>query len=168
MLRFLRLLAPLVALVFFTGAGPAPTPGGHESELWGTYRLVSTTFKLVDTGEEETWSKDEGYITYTREGRMFVIIIRDPRPHPVSIEKTTDAERALLTRTANAYSGPYTFDGKDIVHHIDLASNGVWNGTDQVRHARLEGNRVILTTDPLGRPTDGRMATTTLIWEKVK
>ena len=93
MLRLLRMLVPLLALAFITGAAPAPVLGGHESELWGTYKLVSTTFKLLDTGEEETWSNDEGYITYTREGRMFVIIIREPRPHPASIEKTTDAER---------------------------------------------------------------------------
>jgi len=145
-----------------------PTPKGHESELWGTYKLVSTTFKLMDTGEEETWTNDAGYITYTREGRMFVIIIRDPRPHPKSIAATTDAERIELTKTANAYSGPYTFDGKDIVHHIDIASNGVWNDTVQVRHARMEGDKVILSVDPTGRPTDGRLSTTTLIWQKVK
>ena len=164
----MRIRSVALVLALLMGSAIMSAKAGEEEKLWGTYKLVSTTFHLLDTNENVVWDKDDGYITYTREGRMFVIIIRDPRPRPASIEKTTDAEKIKLENTVNAYSGPYTFDGHDIVHNVDLASNGVWNGTRQVRHAKLEGDRVILTTDPSERPTDGRPVTTTLIWQRVR
>ncbi len=138
-----------------------------DDELYGTYALVKTIFKLADTGQEETLPNERGFITYTREGRMFVIIVRGERPKPESIAKMSDQNRADLLRTMTAYTGKFTFDGKVVEHDIDISWNEVWTGTKQIRYARKEGNQIILTTPKMPRPSDGKMSETTLIWEKV-
>ena len=143
------------------------TATAAEDELYGTYALVHTTFKLVDTGQEETIPNERGFITYTKEGRMFVIIARGERPKPESLSKMSDQERADLFRSMTAYTGKFKFDGKAVEHDIDISWNEVWTGTKQIRYARKEGNRIILTTPKAPRPIDGKMSETTLIWEKV-
>jgi len=62
-----------------------------EEDLAGTYRLVSSTRKLLDTGEVlDTYGKHPtGYIMYGKDNRFLVIIVRDDRPKPASIEKAT-------------------------------------------------------------------------------
>jgi hypothetical protein len=137
-----------------------------EDEIYGTYSLVSTTFKLVETGQVETIPNEKGFITYTKEGRMFVVIIRGQRPKADSMAKMTDQQRADLFRSMTAYTGTYKFDGKDVVHNIDLSWNELWTGTNQIRHVQRDGNRITLTTDPHPRPIDGKVSVTTLIWEK--
>jgi hypothetical protein len=70
--------------------------------------------------------------------------------------------------TVVAYAGTYSFDGKTVTHHIDVSWNQVWSGTDQIRDVHFDGDRVILTTKPGPFHLDGRMSTTSLVWEKVK
>lgn len=62
-----------------------------------------------------------GYITYGKDGRMMVVIVRHPRPKPEAIDKISDQDAARLFRTMTAYGGTYRFDGKTIEHHIDIA-----------------------------------------------
>lgn len=139
-----------------------------EEELYGTYALVSTSQKLVETGQVDTYTNERGFITYTREGRMFVVIARGERPKPESLAKMTDAQRVGLFRTLTAYTGTYKFDGKAIEHDIDVSWNEVWTGTAQIRHFSRDGDTITLATDPGPRPTDGKLAVTTLVWRKVK
>jgi hypothetical protein len=156
----------LTALVLGLTTGGAAFAG--EEELFGTYSLVSTAFRLLDTGQVETIPNEKGFITYTKEGRMLVVIVRGQRPKPESMAKMTDQQRADLFRSVTAYSGTYKFDGKTVEHNVDISWNELWTGTKQVRHVRKEGDRIILTTVPAPRPADGKMSETTLIWEKLK
>ncbi len=139
-----------------------------EDELYGTYTLVSRSQKVLDTGQVDTYAKERGFITYGKDGRMFVIIVDGNRPKPESLAKMTDQQRAELFRSMSAYSGTYKFDGKAVEHHIDMSWNEVWTGTTQIRDVKKEGDKVILTTRPAPRPQDGKMAVTTLVWEKAK
>src|SRR2546425_12665472 len=82
------------------------------AQLEGTYRLIGTTARILETGQEEKYTDESGYLTYCRDGRMFVLLVRGKRPKPESLEKMTDQQRADLFRTVTAYSGRYTFDGK--------------------------------------------------------
>lgn len=140
---------------------------GGEDELYGTYSLVGTTYKLVDSGEVETVLNEKGFITYTKEGRMFVIIVRGQRPKAESVAKMTDQQRADLFRSTAAYGGTFKFDGKTVVHSIDISWNELWTGSNQVRHVQRDGNRLIFSTDPQPRAVDGKMSVTSLIWEKM-
>jgi len=98
----------------------------------GTYRLISTTAKMLETGLEEKYTDESGYITYGRDGRMFVLLVRGKRPKPESLEKMTDQQRADLFRTVTAYSGRYAFDGKTVVQR--------WE--DERQNPDLRENRV--------------------------
>lgn len=142
---------------------------GNE-QLYGTWRLVSMVSTLVATGQtQQPYGKTpRGYINYGRDGRVMVLIVRDKRPKPTDLEKMSDQQRADLFRTMIAYAGTYTFDGKTVTHHLDISWNEIWTGTDQVRHAKFDGKRLILTTNPQQRSMDGKMAVTVLVWEKVE
>lgn len=136
-------------------------------ELYGTYKLIETTARILDTGEQETYGPESGYITYGRDGRMFVLLVRGDRPKPDNLERLTDKERADLFRTVTAYSGTYRFDGKTVEHHIDISWNEIWTGTVQRRDVAREGNRLMLTTAPSPRSKDGKMSVRTLTFERV-
>ena len=107
-----------------------------DNELAGTYKLVVEQRTIVDTGEILSIKDPQGFITYGNDGRMMAIIVRQPRPKPESIEKTTDQERADLLRTMTSYAGTYEFDGKQVKHHIDISMNQTWTGTTQVRSVK--------------------------------
>jgi hypothetical protein len=141
-----------------------------DDDLYGTYKLISSTRKTLDTGESfDSYGKNpSGYITYGRDGRMMAIITNDGRPKAESVEKMTDQQRLSLFRSVIAYGGTFTYRGDSITHHIDISWNEVWTGTDVIRDIRKEGSRLIYTTRPAPFASDGKMSITTLIWEKVK
>jgi hypothetical protein len=139
-----------------------------EQDLYGTYKLIKTSFKLVESGQEETISNEHGFITYTPQGRMFVIITRGERSKPENLATMTDQQRADLFRSVTAYSGMFKFDGETIEHDIDISWNEAWTGTKQIRHAKRDGDRITLTTPAQPRPQDGKLAVVTLVWEKLK
>jgi hypothetical protein len=105
---------------------------------------------------------------YGKEGRMLVLVLKDDRPRPESIEKATPEQQATLFRSMLAYGGTYKFNGTRIEHHIDISWNGLWTGTTMIRNVRKEGDKLIYTTDPAPFSGDGKMSVVTLIWEKVK
>jgi hypothetical protein len=140
----------------------------QEDKLEGTYRLVSTSQKVVETGQVDTYANERGFIMYGSDGRMSVIIVRGDRPKAESIAKITDPQRIELFNTYVAYGGTYRFDGKTVEHHIDIAWNEIWTGTKQVRTVTRDGDRITLTTPAIPRPQDGKLSVTTLEWEKVK
>ena len=79
----------------------------------------------------------------------------------------TDQERAYLFKTMLAYSGTYDLDGKTLTHHIDVSWNQIWEGTNAVRNATLEGRRLVLTTLPATASFDGTIVMSVLTFEKV-
>ena len=96
-IRKLMLAVAIAALPF--------SPVAAEDELAGTYKLVSEQRKIVDTGEIVPMPNSVGYISYGKDGRMLVLIVRSGRPKPESVEKMTDQQRADLHRSMTAYGG---------------------------------------------------------------
>ena len=79
----------------------------------------------------------------------------------------TDPERADLFKTMIAYGGTYAFDGKELKIRADISWNENWSGSDLVRFAKLEGNRLELSTPVYPSTIDGKPTTTVLTWEKL-
>src|SRR5437762_5599373 len=104
-----------------------------DNDISGTYRLVVEQRRIVDTGELVPIPNPLGYITYGKDGRVLVVILRHPRPRPEALDKISDQQRADLHRTMTAYGGTYRFDGKNVAHNIDISWNEVWTGSKQVR-----------------------------------
>jgi hypothetical protein len=149
-------------------AATLPSGAFANDDISGTYKLVVDQRRIVDTGEVITGRTPQGYITYGKEGRMMVIIVRQPRPKPAVADNFTDQERAGLYRTMSAYGGTYKFDGKTVQHNVDIAWNEIWSGITQERSVTREGDRLTLTTPPYRNQGDGRMSVNILVWEKVK
>jgi len=143
-------------------------PFAADNDLSGTYKLVAEQRKIVDTGELVPVPNPHGFITYGKDGRMLVLIVRAPRPRPEALDKITNQDRVDLHRTMTAYGGTYKFDGKSVEHYIDILWNEVWTGTKQVRSVTRAGNRITLTTPPFPFHTDGRISVNMLVWEKVE
>jgi hypothetical protein len=85
------------------------------------------------------------------DGRMAVVMAAGERRYGPS-----DAERAALHRAMGAYSGTYTVEGNRFITTVDVAWNLIWEGTEQVRQYRLEGDQMVLDLTGVRR-ADGRL-----------
>ena len=81
----------------------------------------------------------------------------------------TDQDRVGLLRTMLAYTGIYRLEGEKFITKVDVSWNPAWNGTDQVRFFKFDGNRLVISTSwaPSQKYT-GRVTRALLIWERVK
>ena len=106
----------LLLAAFAAGTALASPAVAADVSILGTYRLVSEQRTIVDTGEVIPGTGARGYIPYDNDGRMIVLIVRQPRPRPEGAEKITDQQRIELFRTITAYAGTYKVDGTTIEH----------------------------------------------------
>ena len=145
-----------------------------DEEIWGTYKLISATNKLLDTGSVVNAYGGEhpkGYITYGKEGRMLVFVTYDGRPKPQDVLKTTIEERDALYRSMFAYGGTYTFSGNQIEHHVDISWDETRSGTTVIRKVTRDGDRLTYVTEPFrtrNQETFGKMVVQTLVWERMQ
>ena len=160
-------LAGLPMLALATTLISHPTPAAAY-ELAGTYQLMSSSTKHLDTGEDVSDEGAKGSIMYGADGRMLVLITYGDRPKAESSAKLTDHERIQLFRTMLAYGGTYEFDGKTVAHHVDICADEVRCGTTVIRDVAFDGDRLIYTTRPQPSPLDGKMIVITLVWQKLR
>ena len=134
--------------------------------LVGAWRLV--TYE-AHSGDELSYPLGEdasGYIMYTSDGYMSVLIMAAGRTEFASgdILGGTDAEKLAAASTFLAYCGRYEFLGDRVIHRIETAFYPNRVGTEQVRYVQQDGDELILTTPPMelaGKSRSGR-----LIWER--
>ena len=162
-LSFTALLLMLTPSLSFAG----------DEEIWGTYKLISSTKKYIDTGDavNSFGEHPKGYITYGKEGRMLVLITYDGRKKPQDALKTLIEERDALYRSMIAYGGTYTYSGNRIEHHVDISRNESQVGTTLIRNVTRDGDRLTYVTEPFpdgSQETLGKMVVNTLIWERLR
>ena len=131
--------------------------------LQGTWKLLEISGDITATFGKSP----QGIFMFGSDGRTFVMIAAEKRPKISDLTAMTDQQRADLFKTMLAYGGTYTFDGKELKIKVDISWNDNWNGTEQVRFAKLEGNRLELRTPLIPNIVDGKPASTVLIWEKL-
>jgi len=119
----------------------------QKSDLLGTWTLIRTreTVDGVDTGREPIGVGATGVIHYLPDDRMAVIMANGGR-QPMSRGRydSDDCETAESARTFTAYAGTFEVDGNDVIHHLDLCLHQDHVGTDYLRHATLDGDRLVL------------------------
>ena len=138
----------------------------EPNPLIGTWRLV--TYE-AHAGDEVSYPLGEdaaGYIMYTPDGYMSVLIMAAGRTNFASddILGGTDAEKLEAASTFISYCGGYEFLGDRVIHKIETAFYPNRVGTEQVRYVRRDGDELVLTTPPMvirGQSRSGR-----LIWER--
>jgi Lipocalin-like domain len=67
----------LIVATAFIGLTYAAPVYAQAIDIVGTYRLISEERTIVATGEVIPTRNPKGYITYTREGRMVALIVRN-------------------------------------------------------------------------------------------
>ena len=139
-------------------------------QLYGTWRLVRFGRIAAATGErsEDFGKHPSGYLTYTRDGRMIAVLVKEGRKKFADLSKATDAERAELFNGVVAYAGKFTLDGNRVTHHVDVSWNETWTGTEQIRNITLEGRKLFIRSEPRASGYDGKLVTAEIEWEKVE
>ena len=106
--------------------------------LIGTWTLVSAVREEIPSGAKTDMfgSTPHGYINYSPDGRMIAIITRRGRKAPAD-GRGTPGEAEALYRSMLSYAGPYTFDGREVTHHVDISWNESFTGSTQKRFVAL-------------------------------
>src|SRR5213083_2027040 len=140
-----------------------------ESDLYGTWKLVSLSRKVIDTGATEypRGKAPNGYVSFGRDGRLVGFIVSEKRPKPESAAKMTDQQRIELFNTMNAYSGTYKLEGSKLTYFFDATHNEI-PARAAVRQIKIEGRRITMVNEPGPATSDGKMVVTTTVWEKVQ
>ncbi|MGV1758370.1 lipocalin-like domain-containing protein [Rhizobium sp. A22-96] len=130
----------------------------RETRLHGSWRLVSMETELqVSKERSQPWgAKPNGHLIFGSDGRMMVLVTAEAR------EPGNTDERLLgLFRTLMAYTGRYRIDGNRFITKIDSSWNEAWNGSEQERFYKLDGDTLevstawmpnpLVTGNPIGR-----------------
>ncbi len=125
-----------------------------RSKFLGTWSLVGVEREVADSGEKlDQGVTQTGFICYTSEPRMMVIIRRSRAGEP--------------GQEITSYAGPWSIDGDKVIHHVDMATREPWAGTDQVRGFAFEDDRLILSPPVSPDYTHGSVTRRSLTWRKV-
>jgi hypothetical protein len=160
------ILAVALTLSAFSSIAIARSKG----DLVGTWKLISSK----DTNEKgevkDSYSRHPtGFLTYTADGQMMVIITNDGRK-PLSVPDWISSpaeERAEAFATSIAYAGRYTFSGDRVIHHVEAATLQNFVNTDFVRFiTKVDRDRLVLRVPPLLK--GGEQVTQELVWERMK
>ena len=138
---------------------------GDRNSLMGIWKLKSLQFELADTGEiaDAFGPNPAGYLILTGEGRMMTIVTRSDRVPPKE-----DADGSALFNTMMAYTGNFSVEGNDkFITDVDLAWHPAWNGIQQTRFFKVEGDTLLITTPQQAHPMfPGRMGRGALTWTR--
>jgi len=158
-----RFIAILFGLVIACQAALAD----DRAKVVGIWKLLSFELEFQDGSPRrpQYGQNPTGYIIFTAEGRMMTVIEGEGRK-----AAKTDEERAALFRTMFAYTGMYRLEGDKWITKVDVAWFPGWNGTDQVRFYKLDGDRLQVTSAWAPAPNLPGSPTTrgVLMWERVK
>jgi hypothetical protein len=148
-------------------AEPAAEVNDNQ-RLLGTWKMVSWTVEDLLTGErcDPLGPEPCGYIAYTPDARVTVVVVASRRACPAELVPTSE-EKIALYDSMFAYAGTFAFDGKKVVHHIDASWNEAWRGTQQVRFCKLQERMLTYVSAPARSPMTGRDCVHTVLFERI-
>jgi hypothetical protein len=112
--------------------------------LVGNWKLVSWQVIGEDGKPQDVFgASPSGYLVLTPEGRSIVLTTAAGRK-----PGTDDAARAALQKSMVSYSGRYRVEGGDFITTVEVSWNEEWNGTEQRRHYRIEGDKLFIESAP--------------------
>ena len=141
-----------------------------KDDLVGTWQLESWSIGYSDRDDVSSpYGEDpRGLLLYTDDGWMSASICRRERerlPEDVSFRKLPDASKAGAFSSYFHYAGPYRVEDGDVIHYVTQSLNPNFPGTEQLRHAELDGDTLVLT----GKDSAGAVTRFhTLVWHRVE
>lgn len=140
-----------------------------KEDLHGSWRLESWTIGYSDR-DEFTYPFGEdplGLLLYTADGWMSASISRrerPPLPADVNYRKIPDAARAEAFSSYFHYAGRYRVVDSDVIHYVSQSLNPNFPGTEQLRHAEMDGQTLVLSgKDQVGEVTRFH----SLVWHRL-
>ena len=149
--------------VFLAISGPLVAADAEG--LVGAWKLVSWQVIVENKPPQNVFgSHPKGFLVLTREGRSIVVTTAENRRAGMG-----NAERAALHKSMLAYSGRYRIEGNDFITVVDVSWNEEWNGTEQRRHFRIEGDKLFIETAPARSIVyPGKTDFRRIVWEREK
>lgn len=140
-----------------------------KEDLHGSWQLESWTIGYSNR-DEFTYPYGEdptGLLLYTADGWMSASICRHERalfPQDVSFRKIPDATKAEAFSSYFHYAGRYRVVDGDVIHYVSQSLNPDFPGTEQLRHAEMDGQTLVLS----GKDQVGDVARFhSLVWHKL-
>jgi hypothetical protein len=138
---------------------------GMNDWLVGSWRLLSCIERRSDGSILYPMGPDGiGQLIYDRAGRVSAQMMQQGRRRFAGedLRHATDEEKAAAWGGYFGYFGTYSVDeaAQSVTHHVEGSSFPNLAGTDQGRHYRREGRRLILDADAAW----GRVSA---VWEKI-
>ena len=142
-----------------------PVFGADNDDLVGTWKLVSwQVIPQNGTPQDVFGEHPKGFLIVTREGRSMVLTTAEKRQPGMG-----EAERANLQKSMLAYTGTYRIEGHDFITTVEVSWNEEWNGTEQRRHFRIEGNKLFVESTPAPSILfPGKTDFRRIVWERAK
>jgi hypothetical protein len=151
-------------------ASPNMAQSQCAPSLLGTWRLIS--FEARDSKGQLQYPLGQdvsGLLVYDAAGNMSAHVMRNERPLFAANDPEcgTDAEVRAAFEGHGSYFGTYTIDlaRQTVTHHVRGASYPNWIGSDQLRHFKFDGSRLLLSTPPL--VSGGQSLEYVAIWERI-
>jgi hypothetical protein len=133
----------------------------------GIWKLVSIEFHRGDQITYPWGDKLHGYIMYLSNGYMSVqMMVAERQQFAVNdafggtLEEYTDAGK-----TYSGYCGTYELRENAVIHNVEVSFFPIWTGTQFIRHFKLDGDMLTLSTPPM--LFEGLQQTVHLVWQKI-
>ncbi|TXS89267.1 lipocalin-like domain-containing protein [Parahaliea maris] len=141
----------------------------QASDLTGTWQLESWTIGYSDRDEMSMpFGEDpQGLLLYTDDGWMSASVCLPERallPAGQSPRTLPDALKAEAYASYFHYAGRYRVQDGDVIHYVTQSMNPNFPGSEQLRHAELDGQTLVLSgKDQVGEVTRFH----SLVWHRV-
>ena len=139
-----------------------------KERLSGTWELESWTIGYSDR-DDFTYpygEEPQGLLLYTEDGWMSASICRAgraPLPADVSFRALPEAARSAAFSSYFHYAGRYQVRDGDVIHSVAQSLNPNMVGSQQLRHAELDGQTLVLSgKDEVGGTTRFH----SLVWQR--
>ncbi len=121
-----------------------------KSDLVGAWELESWAIGYADRDDLSYPYGEEprGLLMYTEDGWMSAAISRPQRqrfPEDVAFRKIPDAAKGEAFTSYFHYAGRYRVQDGDVIHYVSMSLNPNFPGTEQLRHAELDGQTLVLS-----------------------
>lgn len=138
--------------------------------FYGTWRLVSWTLEVIETGEQYRQFGDDppGFMHFTPEGRVFAVLTASGRKPVVA-----EADEIAAFGSLVAYTGRYRIEGNKLVTTVDVSADPGRVGNDLVRYFNLNGDSLEIKTAPFRsqKPSAGlgnQLLQSFLLWKRAR
>jgi ubiquinone biosynthesis protein COQ4 len=149
---------------------PGDIPHRSPPSIVGSWTLRRLSMRRAGSTEDVlVWGEEPlGQLTYTADGRMSAVLCKASQlTSRSSAGACTEAEQADLYRNSYSYAGRYSVTPGGIVHHVEVAADPSWIGTDQLRLAKVTDRELTITTAPIASVVDPSLVAFEAIWERL-